>query len=141
MHGASRNIADFYRKTGVSSAALGEDPHRLISLMLDGACKRIRLARACMERRDIPGKGKAIADACAIVSHLNASLDHQQGGDIAGRLSDLYSYAMRRLTEANMHNDGAALDEVSGLLEEIAGAWNAIPQSARDQPRQTPVPA
>lgn len=140
MYGASRQVADFYRKTGVASAALGDDPHRLISLMLDGACKRIRLARACIERHDIPGKGKAIADACAIVSHLNAALDHDQGGDIADNLSALYDYSMRRLTEANLHSDTAALDEVSGLLDDIAAAWNAIPQESRQKP-QVGVPA
>ncbi len=140
MYGANRQVADFYRKTGVASAALGDDPHRLISLMLDGACKRIRLARACIERGDVPGKGKAIADACAIVSHLNAALNHDQGGDIAANLAALYDYAMRRLTEANLHSDTTALDEVAGLLEEISSAWNAIPQESRQKPREG-VPA
>lgn len=134
MYGANRHVADFYRKTGVASAALGDDPHRLIGLMLDGACKRIRLARACIERQDIPGKGKAIADACAIVSHLNASLNHELGGDIASNLSALYDYSMRRLTEANLNNDQDALDEVSSLLDEIASAWNAIPRDNRQKP-------
>lgn len=135
MYGASRQVADFYRKTGVSSAALGEDPHRLIGLMLDGACKRIRLARACIERQDTPGKGKAIADACAIVSHLNGSLNHELGGEIASNLAALYDYSLRRLTEANLHSDQDALNEVSGLLDEIASAWNAIPPEGRQKPK------
>ncbi len=138
MYGANRQV-DFYRKTGVSSAALGEDPHRLISLMLDGACKRIRLAHACIERGDIPGKGKAIADACAIISHLNASLDHQQGGDLAAQLSALYDYSLRRLTEANLHSDSAPLDEVAGLIDDIASAWNAIPLESRRKPVGEPA--
>lgn len=140
MYGANRHVADFYRNTGVASAALGDDPHRLIGLMLDGACKRIRLARACIERQDIPGKGKAIADACAIVSHLNASLNHELGGDIASNLSSLYDYSMLRLTEANLHNDKEALDEVSTLIDEIASAWNAIPRESRQKP-EAGVPA
>lgn len=134
MYGANRQVADFYRKTGVSSAALGEDPHRLISLMLDGACKRVRMARACIERHDVAGKGKAIADACAIVSHLNASLDHDKGGDIASNLQALYDYSLRRLTEANLHNQVEPLDEVAGLIDEIASAWNAIPLESRRKP-------
>ncbi len=32
----------------------------------------------------------------------------------------------RRLMQANLHNDVAALDEVSGLLENIADAWRQI---------------
>ena len=33
---------------------------------------------------------------------------------------------MRRLLEANLHNDGARLDEVAGLLRELKTAWDAI---------------
>ena len=38
---------------------------------------------------------------------------------------------MRRLTEANLHNDGMALAESLDLLGEIESAWNAIPQAQR----------
>ena len=34
----------------------------------------------------------------------------------------------RRLLHANINNDGAALDEVLGLLNEIHSAWIAIGQ-------------
>ena len=33
---------------------------------------------------------------------------------------------MRRLLEANINNDEAILDEVSGLLRELKEAWDAI---------------
>lgn len=43
----------------------------------------------------------------------------------------LYDYVLQRLTEANLHNDRAALDESLQLLGEIDSAWNAIPQEQR----------
>lgn len=139
MYGSTRNVANFYRRTDVSSAALGNDPHRLISLLLDGACKRIRLAHACIERRDIPGKAKAISSTCAILVHLNSSLDHQQGGEVAANLASIYEYSLRRLTEANLGNDVAALEEVVSLIEVIASAWNAIPPQNRHKPQPATV--
>jgi flagellar protein FliS len=139
MYGSSRNVANFYRRTEVSSAALGNDPHRLISLLLDGASKRLRLANACIERHDIPGKAKAISSTCAIISHLNASLDHEQGGEVASNLSAIYDYSLRRLTAANLHNDQAALEEILGLIDVIASAWNAIPPQSRYKPQPTTV--
>lgn len=122
----SRARADQYRRTQVETAVMEADPHRLVAMLLAGACDRIRLAEACLERNDQARKGKAIGEACAIVGHLNGSLDHEAGGEIAGNLSALYDYVARRLTEANLHNSGEALRESLGLLSEIGSAWNAI---------------
>src|SRR5690606_18822243 len=114
-----------------SSAVNDADPHKLVAMLLTGACERIRLAEACLERNDQARKGQAIGEARAIVGHLNGSLDHEAGGDIAGNLSALYDYVMQRLTDANLHNDGAALQEALQLLTEIDSAWNAIPHDQR----------
>lgn len=131
MYGSSRQYAEQYRKVGVSTAVTDADPHKLVALLLSGACERIRLAEACLERNDQARKGKAIGEACAIVGHLNGSLDHEAGGDVAGNLSALYEYVLQRLTEANLHNDVTALQESAQLIGEIDAAWNAIPQEQR----------
>lgn len=126
----SRARADHYRQTQVESAVMEADPHRLVALLLNGACDRIRLAEACLEREDHARKGKAIGEACAIVGHLNGSLDHEAGGEIAGNLSALYDYVSRRLTEANLHNSSEALRESLALLSEVGSAWAAIAPGA-----------
>lgn len=126
MYASNRQYADQYRRMAVATSVAEADPHRLIALLLAGACERIRLAEACLQNGDQPRKGKAIGEACAIVGHLNGSLDHEAGGEIAGNLSSLYDYVMRRLTEANLNNDSSALQECLSLLLEIETAWNAI---------------
>ncbi len=131
MYGSSRQYAEQYRKVGVTTAVTDADPHKLVALLLAGACERIRLAEACLQRNDQARKGKAIGEACAIVGHLNGSLDHEAGGEMAGNLSALYEYVMHRLTEANLNNDPAALQESLQLMGEIDSAWNAIPQEQR----------
>ncbi len=131
MLGSSRRYAEQYRKFEVSGSVTDADPHKLVALLLNGACERIRRAKACLEQGDLASKGKAIGEACAIVGHLNGSLDHEAGGELAGNLSALYDYVVQRLTEANLHNDHGALDEALGLLGEISSAWNAIPMEQR----------
>ncbi|HET6397063.1 MAG TPA: flagellar export chaperone FliS [Pseudoxanthomonas sp.] len=131
----SRRYAEQYRKLEVSGSVMDADPHRLVALLLSGACERIRLAQACLARGDLARKGKAIGEACAIIGHLNGSLDHEAGGELAANLSSLYDYLVQRLTEANLHNDNAALDEALGLLGEIDSAWNAIPAEQRQHPQ------
>ncbi len=132
MYGSSRQHADQYRRMAVATRVAEADPHKLIALLLAGACERIRLAEACMHNGEQARRGKAIGEACAIVSHLSGSLDHEAGGEIAANLASLYDYLVRRLTEANLHNDVEALHESLALLVEIESAWSAI-QPATDR--------
>ena len=131
MHGNSRQFAEQYRKVGISSSATEADPHKLVAMLLAGAAERLRRAGTAMAAGDPAQKGKAIGEVCAIVGHLNGSLDHEAGGDIAGNLSALYDYIVQRLTEANLHSDPAALKEAQDVLADIESAWNAIPVAQR----------
>lgn len=127
----ARQLANQYRQTGISSAALDADPHRLIALMLAGARERARLAAACLQRGDLQRKSQAISDASAIIGGLNGALNMEAGGAIADGLQALYDYAQRRLLTANAENDAGPLHEVDDLLGDIESAWLAIaPTSA-----------
>jgi flagellar protein FliS len=134
MYGSNRQFAEQYRQVGVSTSVSEADPHKLVALLFAGACQRIRLAQASLVQGDQARKGKAIGEACAILGHLNGSLDHQAGGEIAANLSSLYQYLMQRLTEANLHNDESALAESLELLAQIDSAWDAIPADQRGTP-------
>ncbi|MGH8052303.1 MAG: flagellar export chaperone FliS [Stenotrophomonas sp.] len=134
MYGTNRNFAEQYRQIGVSTRVVDADPHKLVSLLLEGANERMRRAEAFLAQGDQALKGKAIGEACAIVGHLNGSLDHAAGGEVAGNLSALYDYIVQRLTEANLNNDVNALQESLSLLGEIESAWNAIPIEQRSHP-------
>lgn len=128
----ARGFANQYRQTAVASAVLDASPHRLVSLMLAGIRERLKLASACMEVGDLPRKGQAISEASLIIGQLDGSLDHAAGGEIAGSLAALYDYSQRRLTEANLNNDVAMVQEVDGLIADIEAAWLQIdPERAR----------
>lgn len=128
----ARTSAQHYRQTAVSSAVLDASPHRLVSLMLAGVRERLRLASACIELGDLPRKGQAISEASLIIGQLDGSLDHAAGGEIADGLAALYDYSQRRLTEANVNNDVAVVQEVDGLIADIEAAWQQIdPERSR----------
>lgn len=116
-----------YRQVGVQGGLAEASPHRIIQMLLEGALDRLNTARGCMGRGAFADKGRHISSAVAIVDGLRSSLDHEAGGEIAANLDRLYEYMMRRLLEANSKNSTALIDEVSGLLQEIQSAWNAIP--------------
>ena len=107
-------------------------PHRLIQLMMEKALTKIAVAKTHMAREEVAEKGNNITDAIAIINGLQASLNHKADADMSANFDALYAYMMRRLLEANLHNDAGILDEVSGLLRELKEAWDAIADQAED---------
>ena len=103
-------------------------PHRLIQMLMEGGLSRIAQARGAMERGQTALKGELIGKSIAIIAGLRESLDHQQGGELAGNLDSLYEYMIARLTEANVSNEPELLEEVSVLLRNVKQGWDAIAQ-------------
>ena len=116
-----------YARVEVESGVSAADPHKLISMLYQGALQAIANAKNGILRKDIPAKGAAISKAILIIDDgLKASLDKEVGGDLAQNLAALYDYMTSRLLVANMNNDVAALDEVARLLTDLKGAWDSI---------------
>jgi flagellar protein FliS len=124
MFGTNSNPIDAYSDVGVGTAVSTANPHQLIVLLFEGAEQAVVVARSGIEASDIPKEGAAITKAIDIILNgLRASLNLEEGGDLAQNLYALYDYMSRRLLHANLHNDLAALDEVQKLLGEIHSAW------------------
>lgn len=116
-----------YTKTGIESGVTAADPHRLTSMLYQGALLSIANAKNAILRKDTPAKGAAISKAIMIIDDgLKASLDKKVGGDLAMNLDALYAYMSTRLLAANLKNDMGALDEVARLLTDLQQAWASI---------------
>jgi flagellar protein FliS len=134
MFGSPHRGARAYEHTGVETGVMSADPHKLIQMLFEGARLSIAKALLAMEQGDIPRKGEAIGRAIAIILEgLNASLSWDANPQMADRLSSLYDYMARRLTEGNAHNDPAPLREADRLLGELESAWRAIAPNRRQQ--------
>ncbi len=120
-----------YGKVAVGSEVDFASPHRLIQMLMEGALEKIATAKGLMVRGETAAKGEHISWAISIIGGLQGSLDLEAGGEIAQNLDDLYSYIVKRLTEANLHDDVSGLDEVMSLLLEIKSAWDVMPESIK----------
>jgi flagellar protein FliS len=131
MFGTKYDPIDAYSGVGVGTAVSTANPHQLIVLLFEGAHQAVTMARSCIESGDVARKGSSITKAIDIILNgLRASLNLEEGGDLAQNLYALYDYMARRLLHANLHNDTAALDEILNLLGEIQGAWVDIGKQA-----------
>ncbi len=116
-----------YQNGGFEADIRGSDPHRLIVLLFDGALSALDRAEAGLAANNILDKTNALTRAIEIIlDGLGASLNIEDGGDVAANLKALYDYMASRLTHANFHNDLGAIQEVRGLLIEISEAWKEI---------------
>ncbi|MFP2514675.1 flagellar export chaperone FliS [Buttiauxella agrestis] len=125
-----------YAQIGVESAVMSASPHQLIVMLFDGALSALVRARLFMQQGEQASKGEALSKAINIIDNgLKAGLDNEQGGEIAENLSSLYDYMIRRLMLANLRNDVELIEEVEGLLTNIADAWKQIsPLNAAREP-------
>lgn len=127
MFVTSNKAIDSYNKVGLETGVDGANPYRLVTMLLDGAILSLGRAAQALKEKRIGEKGKEISIVIDIISSgLQASLDLEAGGEIAARLNSLYDYMCTRLLRANLHNDLAAIQEVSALLGEIKAGWEEI---------------
>ncbi|MDE8558664.1 flagellar protein FliS [Pantoea agglomerans] len=118
-----------YAKIGVESAVMSASQQQLVVMLFDGALSALIRARLFMQDGNIEGKGNSISKAINIIeAGLKEGLAENRGDELADNLLDLYNYMTRRLLQANLHNDVAAVEEVEGLLRNIADAWKEVVQ-------------
>ncbi|MCM5703657.1 flagellar export chaperone FliS [Larsenimonas salina] len=130
----SRKRANAYANIGLETGVMSASPHQLIVMLFDGAQAALKKAQWAVEQNDVQTKCAALSKAIRIIEEgLRASLDKDQGGEIADNLDNLYEYMSRTLTRANARNDLEAIRHVDALLADISSAWKDIatePQSA-----------
>jgi flagellar secretion chaperone FliS len=128
----ARALSGVYRQVGVETSVSGGSPYDLVKLLFEGYFDAIAQARGAMQNKDIELKARAVSRAVRIIDEgLKASLDLQQGGELAARLDQLYAYVSIRLTQANLRNDLSALEECAQLITPIREAWESIPGDVR----------
>jgi flagellar secretion chaperone FliS len=123
-----------YRSVSAHGTVDGADPHTLVLTLLDAALERMAAARTCIAKGETRRKAALVHSAVILVAELRGSLNLKDGGPLAQNLNDLYDYMTRRLIQANLSSDAAAVTEVLDLLGEIRSAWVAIGPQVRQQP-------
>ncbi|MBN2082578.1 flagellar export chaperone FliS [bacterium] len=122
-----------YRETAVTQA----DPIKLVEMLYEGAIKFMRMGQKAIADGDPETAHNNILRAYAIVAELMATLDFDEGGEIATRLEQCYDYTLHLLKEANIKKDGELLDQAVQMIEPLLASWktafkNGVPGSAAD---------
>ncbi|TFZ08351.1 flagellar export chaperone FliS [Ramlibacter humi] len=116
-----------YRQVGTATAVSQADPHRLVSLLFDGAIAAVLQARHAVLTGDIATKAAMVSKAMRIIDEgLKASLESRGDPALEENLRSLYEHMVSRLFIANLHNSEVPLTEVARLLGDLRSAWAQI---------------
>mgnify|MGYP001218185715 CR=1 FL=1 len=115
-----------YTSTKASTSVHDASPHKLISLLFEACLENLAVAKGAIRRGEVKKKIEAIKKAMDIVVRLQASLNLDDGGQVALNLDDLYTFCVNRLAMANASNDEGMIDEVFKVIAEIKLGWSQI---------------
>ena len=126
------NYQNAYKKASVNTL----DQNKLIIMLYDGAIKNANFAVQYMESGEIEKVHDSLIKAKNIVTELLATLNMDQGGEIAKNLKSLYSYMFSQLVEANMEKKSEPVLAVIDLLKELRGAWIQIREKKKPEEKK-----
>jgi|SRR5215208_3485033 len=108
------------------SSVLTAPPERLVVMLYDGAHRFLFQAAHAMRSGDISQTNNRMQRAEAIISELRGTLNHEKGGEVAGRLEAIYDFCQRHLLEARLKKDPQRVEQVMKLLGELRDAWEQV---------------
>ena len=130
----------------LESRILSADAVELVRMLYQGALDAVLSARDHLAHGRIAERSTAISKAIEILMELNASLDHDNGGEISRNLARLYAYMQQRLLDANLRQADQPLAETAELLATLTEGWQEVrreapaaakPDGYADQPQAT----
>ena len=121
------NYQNAYKKASVNTL----DQNKLIIMLYDGAIKNANFAVEYMKSGEIEKVHDSLIKTKNIVTELLATLNMENGGEIAKNLKSLYSYMFSLLIEANMEKKSEPVLTVIDLLKELRGAWVQIKEKKK----------
>jgi flagellar protein FliS len=108
-----------YQQTQVSTSS----PEKILLMLYDGAINFSRIAMEKAANGDNSERGKYVSKAQAIVAELMNTLDHEVGGVVAERLTQLYMYIINEYVKANVNNSVNSLENTIKILSMLRDTW------------------
>jgi flagellar protein FliS len=121
------NALKEYKSVDLRATVETASPHKLISMLLEGALTSLAQAKGAIERKQIQDRTESLNKATDIIVGLKGSLDLEKGGEVAANLDELYNYMIRQVVKANRENSAETVQEVMDLILEVRQGWSNMP--------------
>jgi flagellar protein FliS len=134
---AGRAPQNAYLSTQIKTAS----KEQLLLMLFDGAIRFAHQTKAAIEAREIENASNASIKVQNIVNELMSSLDQELiAPELYRNLMSLYSFVHKRMVNANLERNAAAVDEAVEVLTNLRGVWQeAISQVLADNGGKMPA--
>ena len=99
------------------------DPAEIVARLYQALGTSLVTARDAIIAGERKVQGENVSRALAIITELHSALNMEEGGDISANLNDLYYYLTSEITQGNISNDPAMLDNAIRTVEPLTEAW------------------
>jgi len=123
----TQRASDEYLRNAVMTAT----PEQLQLMLYDGAIRFATQARDAIAVRDYETSCEKLIRAQQIVIQMQSGLNHEANPTLCGRLAALYDFIYRRLVDANMTRNTAAIDDALKILRHQRETWQRLIEKVR----------
>jgi flagellar secretion chaperone FliS len=121
--------AQKYLRTKVLTATA----EQLQMMLFDGAISSCEQARDALQKKNYERSFQALSKAQAIVNQLLCALKPDVSPDLCKKLKGLYTFAYRRLVDANLNHRIESLDEALNVLKFQRETWAMLMEQLAKQ--------
>ncbi len=122
MNQVQTQVKNIYQTNQIATAS----PKKLLIMLYDGAIKNLRLAELSLNEKNLENVNKYLTKTQDIITEFMATLNFEDGGEVAQNLYQLYEYMDYRLIRANIDKDIEPIKEIKKYLEELRDTWMKI---------------
>ncbi|UTR11752.1 flagellar export chaperone FliS [Evansella sp. LMS18] len=124
---AMKNPYANYQQKSIQTKSPGE----LTLMLYDGCLKFIRRGAKAIEEKNIEEKNTNLIKAQNIIRELMVTLKTDTA--VAKNMMQMYDFILRRLIDANTHNDPKALKEAEEFVTDFRDTWKEVIKLDRQQ--------
>lgn len=117
-----------------NSRVVGARRESLVVLLYERLLADLRGADGAIRERDYELKAQRLQHALDILFELLGTLDHDAGGDLAGRLASLYGFFIAEINAVSRSLDTERLQRVVALIDGLYGSWRGVGDRSDDGP-------
>jgi flagellar protein FliS len=116
-----------YRKNAVNGAS----PVQLVVMLYDGALRFMEQGRYAMQNGDLVAQNHNLQKAQRIVLELMATLNMDQGGEVAQNLMALYTFVLEQLIDANVKDSTVPIEHAMKTMSGLRESWAELERQSR----------
>ena len=107
-------------------AVLTATPEQLQLMLYDGAIRFATQGRDALAEKDYATSFERLTRAQRIISEMQAGLNYEVNRELCERVASIYNFLFRKLVDANVNHEVAAVDDALKVLRIERKTWQIL---------------